>query len=75
MHTQFLTRAKVLKFYRDYIRNTRGLGDLDTRLESIAWLRAEIESNKHLTDPVSLARRTCQAPLTVPAGANSILSV
>lgn len=42
----FLVRSKVVALYRSFIRNTRGLGDLRSRQETVSWVRAEFEQHK-----------------------------
>ncbi|KAF8315054.1 hypothetical protein DL93DRAFT_2057785 [Clavulina sp. PMI_390] len=42
----FLLRPKALALYREAIRATRGIPDVATRRETIAWIRSEFERNR-----------------------------
>jgi len=42
----FLTRSKVLALFRSFIRNTKGLGDLNSRHETVSWIRSEFEQHR-----------------------------
>ncbi|KAF5311759.1 hypothetical protein D9619_003015 [Psilocybe cf. subviscida] len=46
----FILRQQVLDLYRYAVRASRAIPDPVTRRETIAWIRAEFERNKHLTD-------------------------
>ncbi|TRM65782.1 hypothetical protein BD626DRAFT_452983 [Schizophyllum amplum] len=46
----FVLRKQVLDFYRYAVRCTRGIPHPQARVETIAWIRSEIERNRHLTD-------------------------
>ncbi|KAL1748887.1 hypothetical protein HDZ31DRAFT_59775 [Schizophyllum fasciatum] len=46
----FILRQEVLNFYRYAIRCTRGIPHPQARVETIAWIRSEIERNRRLTD-------------------------
>ncbi|KAM0750733.1 hypothetical protein T439DRAFT_288909 [Meredithblackwellia eburnea MCA 4105] len=48
---QFLDRQRTLSLYRSFLRASRGLGDLQTRQEVIAWVREDFEKYKEVTDP------------------------
>lgn len=53
---QFLTRAKVLSLYRQFIRATKGFGDNAARWETVRWVRTDFERYKDVTDQVSCSR-------------------
>ncbi|KAJ7357058.1 hypothetical protein B0H14DRAFT_2671946 [Mycena olivaceomarginata] len=46
----FILKQQVFNLYRYAIRNTRAIHDPLTRKETIMWIRAEFERNRHLTD-------------------------
>ncbi|KAI5477153.1 hypothetical protein MNV49_006809 [Pseudohyphozyma bogoriensis] len=46
----FLNKAKALSLYRSFIRATRGLGDHRTRFDTVQWIRADFERNRHVVD-------------------------
>ncbi|KAH9982533.1 complex 1 protein-domain-containing protein [Lactifluus volemus] len=46
----FILQQRVLNLYRTAIRASRAIPDPSTRKETISWIRAEFERNKHITD-------------------------
>ncbi|KAH7921805.1 hypothetical protein BV22DRAFT_1018623 [Leucogyrophana mollusca] len=50
----FILQKRVLNLYRYAIRASRSLPDPQTRSETIAWFRSEIERNRHLTDVATI---------------------
>ncbi|KAJ6574802.1 hypothetical protein B0H19DRAFT_1125818 [Mycena capillaripes] len=46
----FILKQQVLNLYRYAIRSSRAIHDPLTRKETIMWIRAEFERNRHLTD-------------------------
>ncbi|KAI0762894.1 hypothetical protein C8Q74DRAFT_1158998, partial [Fomes fomentarius] len=46
----FILKQLALNLYRQAIRATKSIPDKATRLETIAWFRAEFERNRYITD-------------------------
>ncbi|KAJ7139819.1 hypothetical protein C8R44DRAFT_765502 [Mycena epipterygia] len=46
----FILKQEVFNLYRYAIRSSRAIQDPLTRRETILWIRAEFERNRHLTD-------------------------
>ncbi|KAJ3567357.1 hypothetical protein NP233_g6417 [Leucocoprinus birnbaumii] len=46
----FILRQEVIHFYRHAARASKVIKDPVTRREALAWIRSEIERNKHITD-------------------------
>ncbi|KAN0128359.1 LYR motif-containing protein 2 [Lactarius tabidus] len=46
----FIQRQRVLNLYRRAIRASRAIPDPAARKETITWIRAEFERNRHITD-------------------------
>ncbi|TEB18378.1 hypothetical protein FA13DRAFT_1699291 [Coprinellus micaceus] len=47
----FILKQEVLDFYKSTIRASRAITDPVTRGETVAWIRSEIERNRHISDP------------------------
>ncbi|KDQ11574.1 hypothetical protein BOTBODRAFT_114311 [Botryobasidium botryosum FD-172 SS1] len=46
----FLLRGHVLALYRSAVRASRSIPDLNTRQETLQWIRGEFERNRHVED-------------------------
>ncbi|KAM0786675.1 hypothetical protein ACM66B_002122 [Microbotryomycetes sp. NB124-2] len=46
----FLTRAKVLSLYRQFIRATKGFGDIQARWDTVQWVRQDFERYRFIQD-------------------------
>ncbi|GAA5837329.1 hypothetical protein JCM11251_004968 [Rhodosporidiobolus azoricus] len=46
----FINRANALSLYRQFIRATRGLGDLNARWETALWVRGDFERYRDVVD-------------------------
>ncbi|KAI0274705.1 complex 1 protein-domain-containing protein [Gloeopeniophorella convolvens] len=46
----FILRHEVLNLYRRAVRASRSIPDPVTRRETVSWLRAEFERNRHIQD-------------------------
>ncbi|KAI9512791.1 complex 1 protein-domain-containing protein [Russula earlei] len=46
----FILKQRVLSLYRTAIRASRVIPDPATRKETLSWIRAEFERNKHIVD-------------------------
>ncbi|KDQ63789.1 hypothetical protein JAAARDRAFT_121012 [Jaapia argillacea MUCL 33604] len=46
----FILKFKVLSLYRLAIRSSRCIPDPNARKETVAWIRAEFERNRHISD-------------------------
>ncbi|EPQ60866.1 hypothetical protein GLOTRDRAFT_102567 [Gloeophyllum trabeum ATCC 11539] len=53
----FILKHRVLNLYRQAIRSVRSIPDPQARKETVAWIRAEFERNKHLTDVPTIEDR------------------
>ncbi|CAG5119241.1 unnamed protein product [Candidula unifasciata] len=47
---QFMLRAEVLRLYREMLRLTYRVADVDQRKHLQQWIRKDFELNKHHTD-------------------------
>src|SRR5690606_27444980 len=54
---KFIQRSRVLSLYRTIIRATAQISDTKTRAETRAFVRAEFERHRGVTDLVRLLRR------------------
>ncbi|KAK9899614.1 hypothetical protein P389DRAFT_1862 [Cystobasidium minutum MCA 4210] len=43
-------RSKVLSLYRSFCRETKGLGSLRSRWETVTWIRSEFEQHRKERD-------------------------
>ncbi|GAA5864349.1 hypothetical protein JCM8547_005793 [Rhodosporidiobolus lusitaniae] len=46
----FINRANALSLYRQFIRATRGLGDANTRWETVEFIRGDFERYRGVVD-------------------------
>ncbi|GAA5843304.1 hypothetical protein JCM9279_002056 [Rhodotorula babjevae] len=46
----FIHRASSLALYRQFIRATRSLGDVDARWETVQWVRKDFERYRGMVD-------------------------
>ncbi|KAI0004274.1 complex 1 protein-domain-containing protein [Russula compacta] len=46
----FILKQRVLTLYRTAIRASRVIPDPATRKETVSWIRAEFEMNRHIAD-------------------------
>ncbi|KAJ3719717.1 complex 1 protein-domain-containing protein [Lentinula raphanica] len=53
----FILRQQVLNLYRQAFRACRVIPDLNTRRETLGWIRAEFERNKHLSDVTDIEEK------------------
>ncbi|KAJ6604340.1 hypothetical protein DFH09DRAFT_1122360 [Mycena vulgaris] len=73
----FILQQEVLRLYRYAIRSSRAIHDPLTRRETILWIRAEFERNRHLTDlaliedKLKTGRREIRQVLPTASTANS----
>ncbi|KAI0321714.1 hypothetical protein OF83DRAFT_1050752 [Amylostereum chailletii] len=50
----FILQHRVLNLYRYAIRASRGISDVSARKETIRWIRAEFERNRHIEDAAAI---------------------
>ncbi|KAJ7666421.1 hypothetical protein B0H17DRAFT_1089749, partial [Mycena rosella] len=73
----FILQQQVLNLYRYAIRSSRAIHDPLTRKETILWIRAEFERNRHLTDlaliedKLKMGRREIRQVLPTATAVNS----
>ncbi|KAL6299017.1 complex 1 protein-domain-containing protein [Sparassis latifolia] len=46
----FILRQRVLNLYRQAVRASRSIPDIQTRSETVRWIRGEFERNRHISD-------------------------
>lgn len=46
----FILKQRVINLYRQAVRACRSIPDPHTRKETLSWIRAEFERNRHLSD-------------------------
>ncbi|KAF8269370.1 complex 1 protein-domain-containing protein [Lactarius quietus] len=46
----FIQKQNVFNLYRQAIRASRAIPDPGARKETLSWIRAEFERNRHITD-------------------------
>lgn len=60
---QFVLRAKILGLYRQFVRASRPMGDLPTRLETLAFFRSDFDRLANVQDIVSATFRWSELKL------------
>ncbi|KAJ3793423.1 hypothetical protein GGU11DRAFT_691824 [Lentinula aff. detonsa] len=53
----FILRRQVLDLYRQAIRACRVIPDLNTRRETLGWIRGEFERNRNLSDVIDIEEK------------------
>ncbi|EKM60979.1 uncharacterized protein PHACADRAFT_134002 [Phanerochaete carnosa HHB-10118-sp] len=46
----FILKQRVVNLYRQAVRACRTIPDLQTRKETLTWIRSEFDRNRHLHD-------------------------